>query len=249
MSKTHYDCSGYATKADMRCSDGRTIRKNAFEECDGKRVPLVWNHEHNNPDAVLGHAILENRPDGVYAYLSFNDTDAGGLYVNLNDYNVGADKGGEVTMFDDFDIDFNAMKYLMETRASGAMIKPYAAVKKNEKIEIVDFEKEAKRRERKEKFQNKVDSAMNWIHNNKEIVMLVGPTLISGVAFGAKTITKQVRLNKEKNLKDLYCYDRSLGHYWKLRRELTNSEWVEIDQRKQNGERLADILDELKALK
>jgi len=50
-------------------------------------------------------------------------------------------------------------------------------------------------------------------------------------------------------LKDLYCYDRSLGHYWKLRRELTNSEWVEIDQRKQNGERLADILDELKALK
>ena len=77
MSKTHYDCSGYATKADMRCSDGRTIRKNAFEECDGKRVPLVWNHEHNNPDAVLGHAILENRPDGVYAYLSFNDTDAG----------------------------------------------------------------------------------------------------------------------------------------------------------------------------
>lgn len=77
MSKTHYDCSGYATKADMRCSDGITIRKNAFEECDGKRVPLVWNHEHNNPDAVLGHAILENRPDGVYAYLSFNDTDAG----------------------------------------------------------------------------------------------------------------------------------------------------------------------------
>ena len=134
-------------------------------------------------------------------------------------------------------------KYYSITR--GAII----MFKKNEKIEIVDFEKEAKRRERKEKFQNKLDRAINWIHNNKEIVMLVGPTLISGVAFGAKTITKQVRLNKEKNLKDLYCYDRSLGHYWKLRRELTNSEWVEIDQRKQNGERLADILDELKALK
>lgn len=77
MSKKHYDCSGYATKADMRCSDGRIIRKNAFEECDGATVPLVWNHEHNNPEAVLGHAVLENRSDGVYAYLSFNNTDAG----------------------------------------------------------------------------------------------------------------------------------------------------------------------------
>lgn len=77
MSKKHYDCSGYATKADMRCSDGRIIRKNAFEECDGATVPLVWNHEHNNPEAVLGHAVLENRSDGVYAYLSFNDTDTG----------------------------------------------------------------------------------------------------------------------------------------------------------------------------
>lgn len=121
--------------------------------------------------------------------------------------------------------------------------------KKNEKIEIVDFEKEAKRRERKEKFQRKVNGVTNWIYNNKEVIMLVGPTIISGTAFGVKTISKHVKLNKEKNLKELYCYDRSLGHYWKLRRELTNSEWIAIDQRKQNGERLADILDELKVLK
>lgn len=60
--------------------------------------------------------------------------------------------------------------------------------KKNEKIEIVDFEKEVKRRERKAKFQNKINNAMNWMYNNKEIIMLVGPTLVSGVAFGAKTI-------------------------------------------------------------
>lgn len=72
-----FDCSGWATKADMLCSDGRTIRKNAFEECDGKTVPVVWNHEHNDPNAVLGHALLENRDDGVYAYIKFNDTDAG----------------------------------------------------------------------------------------------------------------------------------------------------------------------------
>ena len=72
-----YDCAGWATRANMLCSDGRTIRKNAFEECDGKIVPLVWNHEHNDPNAVLGHALLKNRDDGVYAYLTFNDTDAG----------------------------------------------------------------------------------------------------------------------------------------------------------------------------
>lgn len=76
MDKT-YDCAGWATRANMLCSDGRTIRKNAFEECDGKIVPLVWNHEHNDPHAVLGHALLKNRDDGVYAYLTFNDTDAG----------------------------------------------------------------------------------------------------------------------------------------------------------------------------
>ena len=76
MSKK-FDCSGWATRADMLCSDGRTIRKNAFEECDGKTVPVVWNHKHDDPNAVLGHALLENRDDGVYTYITFNDTDAG----------------------------------------------------------------------------------------------------------------------------------------------------------------------------
>ena len=71
------DCSGWATKANMRCSDGRTILKNAFEECDGAIVPVVWNHEHDDPNAVLGHALLENRADGVYAYITFNNTDSG----------------------------------------------------------------------------------------------------------------------------------------------------------------------------
>ena len=71
------DFSGYATRNDLPCSDGRTIRKNAFKDCDGERVPLVWNHDHDNPDAVLGHAVLENRDDGVYAYCTFNDTDQG----------------------------------------------------------------------------------------------------------------------------------------------------------------------------
>lgn len=72
-----FDFSGWATKANLLCSDGRIIQKNAFEECDGKKVPLVWNHRHNDPEAVLGHAELQNREEGVYAYCTFNDTEAG----------------------------------------------------------------------------------------------------------------------------------------------------------------------------
>lgn len=71
------DFSGYATRNDLLCGDGRTIRKDAFKENDGCEVPLVWNHEHNDPNAVLGHAVLENRDDGVYAYGVFNDTEQG----------------------------------------------------------------------------------------------------------------------------------------------------------------------------
>lgn len=72
-----YDFSGWATRNDLVCADGRTIRHNAFEDCDGKTVPLVWNHQHDEPGNILGHALLENRKDGVYAYCTFNDTDAG----------------------------------------------------------------------------------------------------------------------------------------------------------------------------
>ena len=72
-----FDFSGWATRNDLLCQDGRTIRKNAFMDNDGCEVPLVWNHEHNDPNAVLGHAMLENREDGVYAYGMFNDTEQG----------------------------------------------------------------------------------------------------------------------------------------------------------------------------
>lgn len=72
-----YDFSGWATRNNIRCSDGRTILKDAFKHNDGQTVPLVWNHDHNDPLNVLGHALLENRDEGVYAYCTFNDTDAG----------------------------------------------------------------------------------------------------------------------------------------------------------------------------
>lgn len=78
-----YDFSGWATRHDLLCTDGRTIRRNAFKENDGARVPLIWMHDHTNPDAVLGHADLENREEGVYAYCKFNDTENGKLAKQL----------------------------------------------------------------------------------------------------------------------------------------------------------------------
>ena len=75
--KTDYDFGGWATRNNIKCSDGRTILKDAFKQNDGQKVPLVWNHQHNDPSEVLGHALLENREDGVYAYCKFNDTESG----------------------------------------------------------------------------------------------------------------------------------------------------------------------------
>ena len=73
----NFDFSGWATRNDLKCSDGRIIRKDAFKHNDGQKVPMVWNHQHNDPNEVLGHAVLENREEGVYAYCKFNDTESG----------------------------------------------------------------------------------------------------------------------------------------------------------------------------
>lgn len=74
---SNYDFSGWATRNDLKCSDGRIIRRDAFKHCDGLKVPLVWNHDHNDPYRIIGHALLENREEGVYAYGAFNDTELG----------------------------------------------------------------------------------------------------------------------------------------------------------------------------
>ena len=106
MSKEHYDFAGWATRNDIKCSDGRTIRHGAFADDDGKRVPLVWMHNHKDVQQVLGHADLENRDNGVYAYCSFNGTEHGqnakeyvqhGDVVALSIYaNELRQKGGDV---------------------------------------------------------------------------------------------------------------------------------------------------------
>ena len=79
----NYDFSGFVTKHGIRCSDGRTITRDAFKHCDGMKVPLVWNHKHDDPSDVLGHVYLEHRDEGVYGYGSFNDEDSGALAKGL----------------------------------------------------------------------------------------------------------------------------------------------------------------------
>ena len=79
VNMTNCDFHGWATKANVKCSDGRTIMPDAFKHNDGQTVPLVWNHQHNGPENVLGHALLENRPEGVYAWCKFNDSESGQL--------------------------------------------------------------------------------------------------------------------------------------------------------------------------
>lgn len=88
MENKNYDFCGWATRNNLKCADGRVIRKDAFKHCDGIRVPLMWNHDHTDPYRVVGHAMLENRDEGVYAYCSFNDTELGKtakIYVQHGD--------------------------------------------------------------------------------------------------------------------------------------------------------------------
>ena len=114
---------------------------------------------------------------------------------------------------------------------------------------FADFRDEKKRLELKEKIISKTKDGLYWAQKNKEILIPLAGIIIAGTTTIVKVVGKNVNLRKQESLKDLYCYDRSLGHYWQLRRTLTNQEWLYIDQRKSNGERLADILSELKVLK
>lgn len=115
---------------------------------------------------------------------------------------------------------------------------------------VTDFRtKEQKKAYLKEKIHSKVQDGKEWFSKNKEAVIALTPIFIGGVTTVTKVVGKRVNLHKQESVKNLYCYDRSLGHYWRLRRELSNKEWLEIDKRKKNGERLSDILSELKVLK
>ena len=116
-------------------------------------------------------------------------------------------------------------------------------------VNFEDFRKEEKKRILKEKIVTKYRDGKAWVVRNKEWLITLTPVVISGLVTVTKVAGRHANLRKEESVKNLYCYDRSLGHYWKLRRELTNDEWLEIDRRKKNGERLSDILDDMRVLK
>ena len=114
--------------------------------------------------------------------------------------------------------------------------------------ELVNNKKKADRRAW---VYEKVNKAKWFVEDHKAQIAAVAtatPVVVGTIIQIARMVSQQDRLKKAKDLKELYCYDRSLGHYWKLRRELTNDEWLVIDARKRSGERLADILKELNVL-
>ena len=99
--------------------------------------------------------------------------------------------------------------------------------------------------EAKKRFNKGID----WVMNNRDTLIVVVPLVTSAVYPIIKSVNKHITIRHSKDLKDLYCYDRSLGHYWSLKRELANNEWIEVDRRKQRGERLSDILESMRVLK
>lgn len=116
-------------------------------------------------------------------------------------------------------------------------------------VKFEDIRRDVKKREIKEWFNTKIQKGKEFVIRNKEALIMLTPVAIKGVTTVTKVVGKHINLRKEESVKNLYCYDRSLGHYWSLKRELTNQEWLEIDRRKKNGERLADILSDFRVLK
>lgn len=122
-------------------------------------------------------------------------------------------------------------------------------MKQDKVVTFEDFRNESKKRAIKEKFSQLIQNGKEWLFRNKEAVFTLTPIVITGVTTVVRVVGKRVNLGKQEDIKNLYCYDRSLGHYWRLRRELSNKEWLEIDRRKKDGERLSDILSDMRVLK
>jgi hypothetical protein len=101
----------------------------------------------------------------------------------------------------------------------------------------------------KEKVAAKARQCREWFVRNKEVVIVLAPVAVGGAMTLIKVVSRHASLRKEESLKNLFCYDRSLGHYWALRRALSNQEWLAIEARRKAGERLSDILASLKVLK
>lgn len=112
-----------------------------------------------------------------------------------------------------------------------------------------DFKKEQKKREIKEKINRKYQQGKDWVMKNKEVVIAATPVVIGGITTITKVVGRHINIRKQETIKTHYIYDRSLGMYWKLNRELRTSEQLELDRRKKNGERMSDILSDMGVLR
>ena len=122
----------------------------------------------------------------------------------------------------------------------------------SETVNFDDFRKEAKKRERKEWFNKKLNDTTNWIKENKETLAIAAPVVIAGLSGSTKLIkgiSKHVALDKEKQLKERFVYDRSLGKYLELKKPMTNDQLKKVLERKENGEKLGSILQNMNLLK
>ena len=169
-----YDFSGWATRNNIRCSDGRTIRKDAFKDNDGQKVPLVWNHSHNDPSNVLGHALLENRDEGVYAYCTFNDTENGqnaktlvqhgdidklSIYANRLKQNGGDVIHGSIREVSLVYANANPGAYIVDVMAHGDDVEEGGIIYTDEKFSLYHAEDD-KKEEIKENKTNESDKTV-----------------------------------------------------------------------------------------
>lgn len=116
-------------------------------------------------------------------------------------------------------------------------------------IGVKKYRWEQKKREIKEKVKIKIHDGLVWVNDNKEFIVVAAPAVAGAIKGTVKLVGKCIDSRREKELKDLYCYDRSGGHYWRLKRDLSTQEWLEFDKRRSNGERVADILSDMRVLK
>ena len=175
-----YDFSGWATRNNIRCSDGRTIRKDAFKDNDGQKVPLVWNHSHNDPSNVLGHALLENRDEGVYAYCTFNDTENGqhaktlvqhgdidklSIYANRLKQNGGDVIHGSIREVSLVYANANPGAYIVDVMAHGDDVEEGGIIYTDEKFSLYHAEDD-KKEETKENKTNEPDKTVGELFNS-----------------------------------------------------------------------------------
>lgn len=191
-----YDFSGWATRNNIRCSDGRTIRKDAFKDNDGQKVPLVWNHSHNDPSNVLGHALLENRDEGVYAYCTFNDTENGrnaktlvqhgdidklSIYANRLKQNGGDVIHGSIREVSLVYANANPGAYIVDVMAHGDDVEEGGIIYTDEKFSLyhADDGKEEETKEDKSEDEETVKDVFNTLTEKQKNVVyfMIGSAL------------------------------------------------------------------------